>query len=73
MYLREFPITPSQEAIIGALSIYIEGGREDDVRKMRFGLSVLRHATEEQWAVAMPSVAISQHVTRAGVQEMLAR
>lgn len=73
MYHHEFPITPSQDAITGALSIYVEGGRKDDARQMLFGLSVLRHATEEQLAVAMPLVEISQRTTRADIQEMLAR
>lgn len=72
MYPREFPITPSQRAITGALCIYVEGGRKDDVRQMLFGLSVLRHATEEQLAIAMPLVEVSQHMTRAGIREMLA-
>ena len=73
MNRHEYPITPSQQAITGALSIYVEGGKKDDVRQMLFGLSVLRHATEEQIALAMPSVEISQHMTRAGIREMLAR
>ena len=40
---------------------------------MLFGLSVLRHATKEQLAVAVPLVEASQHMTSAGIQEMLAR
>lgn len=73
MYHREFPITPSQAAVTGALSIFIEGGKKENVRQMLFGLSVLRHATEEQIAVAIPLVEVSQHMTNAGIREMLAR
>lgn len=73
MYHREYPISPSQQAINGALSIYVEGGRKDDVPQMLFGLSVLRHATEEQIDVAMPFVQASQHMTRIEIQEMLTK
>jgi hypothetical protein len=73
MYRREYPITPSQQAITGALSIYVEGGKNDDPKQMLFGLSVLRQATEEQIGVAMPLVEVSQGMTRAGMREMLAR
>lgn len=73
MYHREFPISPSQDAITGALCIYVEGGQKDDVRQMLFGLSVLRHATEEQLSIAMPMVEASKQMTRAEIQEMLAR
>ena len=73
MHHREYPITPSQHAINGALSIYVEGGKKDDVRQMLFGLSVLRHATEEQLRVAMPLVQASQAMTDTGIQEMLAQ
>lgn len=72
MYHRENSIVPSQQAITGALSIYVEGGRNDDIRQMLFGLSVLRHATEAQIGVAMPLVEVSQHTTSARIHEMLA-
>ena len=62
---------PSQEAITGALSTYVEGGKVDDAQQMLSGLSVLRQATEEQIAVAMPLVEASQHMTSASIQEML--
>jgi hypothetical protein len=73
MYHREYPITPSQQAINGALSIYVEGGKKDDVRQQLFGLSVLRHATEEQIQNAMPVVQETQGMSRVAIQEMLAR
>ncbi|MES2697794.1 MAG: hypothetical protein V4773_30305 [Verrucomicrobiota bacterium] len=72
MHHRQFPITPSQPAITGALCIYVEGGKKNDVSQMLFGLSVLRHATEEQIHVAIPSVQESQHLTKVQIQDMLA-
>jgi hypothetical protein len=73
MYHPEFPITPSQQAINGALSIYVEGGRMEDIRQMLFGLSVLRHATEEQIRVAMPLVQARQDLTDTAIQDMQLR
>ena len=73
MYHREFSITPSQQAINGALSIYVAGGKTDDLRQMLFGLSVLRHATEAQIKIAMPLVEASQCLTSAQIQGLLAR
>jgi hypothetical protein len=72
MYHREHPITPSQQAINGALCIYVEGGKKDDPRQMLVGLSVLRHATEAQIEAAMPFVEASQHLSKVAIQEMLA-
>ena len=73
MYHRDYPITPSQQAINGALCIYVGGGKKDDARQMLFGLSVLRHATEAQINEAMPFVQASQHISRSEIQEMLAK
>jgi hypothetical protein len=73
MYHREYPITPSQQATNGALSMFVEGCQKDNVRQQLFGLSVLRSATEAQVHTAMSSVEASQHVTRAEIQAMLAR
>ena len=73
MFHREYPITPSQPAVNGALCIYVGGGKKDDARQMLFGLSVLRHATEVQIEEAMPFVQASQHVSRSEIQEMLAK
>lgn len=47
-YRRAAPFAPSPQAMAGALAIYQEGERHDDVRRMLFGLSILRSATEEQ-------------------------
>lgn len=40
---------------------------------MLFGLSVLRHATGDQLSIAMQMVEASKQMTRAEIQEMLAR
>jgi hypothetical protein len=66
----EHPITPSQEAANGALSIFVEGCRKADLRQQLFGLSVLRSATEAQVHAALPAVQASQHVTRAEIEAM---
>jgi hypothetical protein len=47
------PFAPSGLAVAGALEIYQEGRRHDDVRRMLFGLSVLRSATAEQVEAAL--------------------
>jgi hypothetical protein len=73
MYHREYPITPSQEAANGALSIFVEGCQKDDMRQQLFGLSVLRSATEAQVHAAMPFAQTSRGVTLAEIQAMLAR
>ncbi len=73
MYYREYPITPSQPAVNGALCIYVGGGKKDDPRVMLFGLSVLRHATEAQIDAAIPFVQASQRMTKAEIQAMLAK
>jgi hypothetical protein len=73
MYKHNYPVSPSQQAINGALCIYVEGGKRDNARQMLLGLSVLRHATEEQIQAAMPFVQTSQHMTKLGIQDMLAK
>lgn len=73
MHHREFSITPSQQATNGALSIFVEGCRKDEVRQQLLGLSVLRSATEAQVHAAMPFAQASQRVTFAEIQAMLAR
>lgn len=73
MYHREYPITPSQQATNGALDIFVEGCRKDNVRQQLFGLSVLRSATEAQVNAAMPFVQASQHVSHAEIVAMFAR
>ena len=73
MYHREYPITPSQQATNGALSIFVEGCQKDDVRQQLFGLSVLRSATEAQVLAAMPSAQATHRVKLAEIHAMLAR
>lgn len=73
MYHREYPIAPSQQAIDGALSIFVEGCRKDDVRQQLFGLSVLRSATEAQVHAALLFAQTNQRVTRAEIHALLAR
>ena len=73
MYHREYPITPSQQATNGALDIFVEGCRTDNVRQQLFGLMVLRSATEAQVNAAMPFVLASQGVTQPEVAAMFAR
>jgi hypothetical protein len=73
MYHREYPISPWQAAINGALCIYVEGGKKENARQMLFGLSVLRQATEEQIQAAIPHVQTSQRMSRGDIQDMLAK
>ncbi len=73
MIHREYPITPSQQATNGALDIFVEGCRKDNVPQMLFGLSVLRSATEAQVHAAMPIVQASQRVSVAEIEAMFAR
>jgi hypothetical protein len=73
MYHREYSITPSQQATNGALDIFVEGCRTDNMRQQLFGLSVLRSATEAQVHAAMPFVQVSQGVTPAEITAMFAR
>lgn len=55
-YRRTHPYTPTQEAAVGALEIFAEGRLADDIRKMRFGLSVLVNATAAQIDVAISTL-----------------
>jgi hypothetical protein len=72
MYYREYPITPSQPAVNGALCIYVGAGKKDNAREMLIGLSVLRHATEAQLEVAIPLVQASQRITGDDIRKLLA-
>ena len=72
MYHRLHSITPTQQAINGALDIFVEGFRRDQSHQMLIGLSVLSSATEAQVHAAMPFVQASQRVTAAEIQSMLA-
>ena len=73
MYHREYPITPSQQATNGALDIFVDGCRKDNVHQQLFGLSILRSATAAQIHAAMPFVQISQRVTQAEIIALFAR
>ncbi|MBL9186206.1 MAG: hypothetical protein JNK23_01875 [Opitutaceae bacterium] len=72
MYHREYPITPSQQAAHGALGIFVEGHRKDDVRQMLVGLSVLRSATAAQIQSAMAAMQAGQRATIVEIEAMLA-
>lgn len=73
MYKLTYPITPTQQATNGALGIFVEGFRKDNVPQMLLGLSVLSSATEAQLHAAMPFVQATQHVTLEEIQAMLAK
>lgn len=73
MYHNEYSITPSQQATNGALSIFVAGCQQNDVRMQLFGLSILSSATEAQVLAAMPFAQTSQRVTSAEIHAMLAR
>jgi hypothetical protein len=73
MYPRSQPITPSQEAANGALAIFVDGCRNDDIAQQLFGLTVLSSATEAQVSAAMSFVEVSRQTTVAEIQALLAR
>ncbi len=73
MYHREIPITPSQQAVTGALSIFVGGCLKDDVRQQLFGLTVLSSATAAQVHAALPAVAIIRGVPPAEILALFAR
>jgi hypothetical protein len=73
MYHHEYPITPSQDATNGAMSIFVEGCQRDNLRQQLFGLSVLRSATEAQVHAAMPFAQETRQVSLADIQAMLVR
>ena len=73
MYQREYPITPSQAATNGALSIFVEGCQKHDIHQQLFGLTVVQSATEEQINVAMPFAQSTHDVTLNEIGAMLTR
>jgi len=73
MYHRLHPISPTQQATNGALDIFVAGFRQENVRDMLIGLSVLSNATEAQVHEAMAFVQTSQQVTPDQIQSMLAQ
>lgn len=73
MYHREIKITPSQQAVTGALSIFVDGCAKDDVRQQLFGLAVLSNATADQVHAALPAVEAMCGVSPAGILALLVR
>lgn len=52
-YREPAPFSPTLPAVHGALDIYLEGQRHDDVGRMLFGLSILRSASVGQVQAAL--------------------
>ena len=73
MYLREFQITPSQQAVTGALSIFVGGCLKEEVRQQLFGLTVLSSATADQVYAAIPAVESIHGVTQAEILALFDR
>jgi len=73
MYRRQYPITPSQSATNGALSIFVEGCQKNDIEQQLFGLAVLQSATEEQVKAAIPFAQSAHRVTLTEIEAMLMR
>ncbi|MBL9204042.1 MAG: hypothetical protein JNN01_03110 [Opitutaceae bacterium] len=46
-------ITPSQQAVNGALDAFVAGSRKSDLRAQQVGLTVLGSATESQVVLAL--------------------
>lgn len=72
---RESPVprpAPSQLATSGALDIFVDGHRHNNVSKMLFGLTLLRDASPAQIQTAILTAEGRQHVTRAQIESMLA-
>lgn len=55
-YREPSPFSPTLPAVHGALDIYLEGQRQDDVARMLFGLSLLRSASVGQVQAALAAV-----------------
>ena len=71
MINREYPITPTQQAANGALDLFVDGFRQNNLRQMLIGLAVLRSATEAQVMAAIPFVQATQSVSATEIQAML--
>lgn len=71
MINREYPITPTQQAANGALDLFVDSFRQNQIKPMLIGLSVLRSATEAQVLAAMTFVQASRNVTAAEIHAML--
>lgn len=72
MYPNNTIITPSQQAVNGALDIFVEGHRKDDAKQMLVGLTVLRSSTEAQLHAAMEFLRVNQRATLVEMTAMLA-
>lgn len=66
------PITPTQQAINGAMDIFVEGHLTDNIPRMLIGLTVLRSATESQVQTAMRLEQAVRPLSLARIQAMLA-
>ena len=73
MYHRLHAIVPTQQAVNGALHIFVTGHLKDRPRDMLIGLSVLSSATEAQVHEAMAVVQTDRHLTRDQMQAMLSQ
>ena len=62
---------PSHQATNGALDLYVDGGKKDDVQQMLIGLAVLRHATEVQLHTAIPVVRANRKLAEGEIERML--
>lgn len=73
MNSRTVSITPPRQAVNGAMDIFVDGHRKDDVRQMLFGLSVLSSSTETQVEESMRSVQAHGRATIPEIEAMPAR
>jgi hypothetical protein len=62
---------PSQQAINGALDIYVDGGRHGNIQHMLFGLEVLRDGTEAQIRSAILFVQSTHQLADGVIEHML--
>ena len=64
--------TPTQQAVNGAMDIFVAGFRRDQVWQRQVGLSVLARATEEQVREAMRFVEAHGRAAVGEIEAMLA-
>lgn len=69
---RAISITPTQQAVNGAMDIFVEGHGKDDARQMLFGLSVMSDSTEAQLKEAMRFVQARGRKTIEAIEAILA-
>lgn len=62
----------SQAAAVGALDIFVDGHRYNDVSRMLFGLNLLQDASAAQIEAAIAFMGDHQHLSRADIESMLA-